>query len=199
MTKTIGLTGSIATGKSTVSKWFAQQGIPVVDADQIAKEVVEPGQKAYQKIVSTFGEEILQDNQFIDRKKLGKIIFSNPTKRDQLNHIVHPIIIDRMTEEIARYRQLKEPVIILDIPLLFENELSYLVDKVVVVYTTPRQQLERLMQRDQLTEQEANERISAQMSIDVKVSLADHVINNSGSVNETQIQCIQFIDMIKTR
>lgn len=198
MTKTIGLTGSIATGKSTVSKWFAKQGIPVIDADQIAKEVVEPGQKAYWEIVSTFGEEILQDDQFIDRKKLGQIIFSTPTKRDQLNHIVHPIVVDKMTEEIAHYRHLKEPLIILDIPLLFESELAYLVDKVVVVYTTPRQQLDRLMQRDQLTEQEANERISAQMSIDDKVSLADHVINNSGSVNETQIQCIQFIKMIKT-
>lgn len=181
VTKTIGLTGSISTGKSTVARIFAEQHIPVIDADQLAKEVVEPGQSAYQQIVDTFGTGFLLENQELDRTKLATLIFSDQSKREQLNQIVHPEVIDQMIQKKEDYTKQQAPLIVLEIPLLYENKLTYLVDAVVVVYTTIEKQWERLMERDQLTKAEAKQRIDAQMSIEQKANLADYVIDNNNA------------------
>ncbi|MGP4075734.1 dephospho-CoA kinase [Halobacillus sp. K22] len=185
MTVVIGLTGSIASGKSTVSQMFSEFNIPVVDADQLSREVVEPGEPAYNKIVEAFGFQILQDDRTIDRKRLGKIIFSDEEKRQQLNSIVHPQVRQEMLERRDSYKENKYPAVVLDIPLLFESKLTSYVDQVVVVYVDEKTQLKRLMERDQSEREEAEERIQAQISIAEKAKMADAVIDNNGTVDES--------------
>ncbi|TFJ93912.1 dephospho-CoA kinase [Lentibacillus salicampi] len=181
MTLVIGLTGSIASGKSTVSLMFDDFNIPVIDADKISREVVRPGEKAYEQIVDTFGGEILRDDQTIDRKKLGAIVFENEDKRQALNSIVHPAVREKMLERRDAHVDTGEKCVVLDIPLLFESKLTNFVDKTVVVYVDEQVQLERLMDRDGYSEKEAYQRIHAQMPVKEKAELADAVIDNNGS------------------
>ncbi|MFP7478077.1 dephospho-CoA kinase [Terribacillus saccharophilus] len=183
----IGLTGGIASGKSTVSSLFKEYGIPVVDADIVAREVVEPGEPALASIVDAFGSEILLPDGSLDRQKLGGIIFRDLEKREILNGIVHPVVRERMTADRDRLKT-EHPAVVLDIPLLFEGNQLHLVDKVVVVHVDPQIQLERLMQRNNLTEQEALDRINSQMSLADKATRADAVIDNNGSRDETKAQ-----------
>lgn len=185
MATIIGLTGSIGTGKSTVSNMFLQLYFPVVDADKIAREVVEPGQDAYRKIVDTFGESILKQDKQIDRKILGKIVFSDTKKRKQLNDIVHPAIREEMLAQQEHYIKNGARCVVLDIPLLFESKLTHLVDKIIVVFVDSDVQLQRIMERDQSTKEIAMQRIKAQIPVSEKVKLADAVINNNGSKEET--------------
>ncbi|ASF40126.1 dephospho-CoA kinase [Halobacillus halophilus] len=185
MTVVIGLTGSIASGKSTVSQMFSRFNIPVVDADRLSRKVVEPGESAYNKIVEAFGFQILQDDRTIDRKRLGKIIFSDEEKRQQLNSIVHPQVRQEMLEEREAYKAEGYPAVVLDIPLLFESRLTSYVDRVMVVYVDEETQLNRLMERDQSEREEAEERIQAQLSVTEKAKMADAVIDNNGSVEES--------------
>ncbi|GGM26738.1 dephospho-CoA kinase [Paraliobacillus quinghaiensis] len=196
MTKVIGLTGGIATGKSTVANFFREQNIPVIDADVIAKEAVEPGQYAYNQIIETFGEKVLQNNGMIDRQKLGKLIFSDDTKRKKLNNIVHPQVRSKMIAQRDYFIRAKEEMIILDIPLLFESNLADLVYRVVVVYVDPDTQLKRLVDRDNLSKEDAQNRIQAQMPIDDKKDLADRVIDNTGSIEYTKKQCKEIIKQL---
>lgn len=189
----LGLTGSIATGKSTVAGLFAREKIPIVDADLIARQVIEPGQRAYNEVVQVFGRDILMDDQSINRGKLGALIFNNQQKRDQLNQIVHPVIIDQLIAERDRLIKSGHPLIVLDIPLLYELDLVELVDQVVVVYTTAENQLARLMARDQLTEAEAKQRINSQLSIEEKKQRANYLIDNNSSKEETEAQFLQLL------
>ena len=188
----IGLTGGIASGKSTVSKMLGELGLPIVDADIIARQVVERGEDAYQKIVKQFGEDILTDEGNIDRKKLGAIIFANSEKRKLLNEIVHPAVRAEMKRQIDKHSSEGHERIVLDIPLLFESNLQSMVDKIIVVYIPKELQLQRLMKRDGSTEEEALQRIQSQMPIEEKKSLADAVLHNSGSIEETKEQLIQL-------
>ncbi|WP_077308104.1 dephospho-CoA kinase [Terribacillus halophilus] len=192
MSLVIGLTGGIASGKSTVSDLFREYKIPVIDADVVAREVVEPGEPALAAIVKSFGEEILLSDGTLDRPKLGSIIFRDEQKREQLNNIVHPVVRERMTAERDRLKK-TYPAVVLDIPLLFEGNQLQLVDKVVVVYVDSSVQLERLMRRNELTEQAAMDRINSQMSLEQKASKADAVIDNNGTPKETQEQLEQLL------
>lgn len=185
MTLTIGLTGSIATGKSTISKMFKQLAIPVIDADKIAREVVQVAKPTYEKIVQTFGEEILLENKEINRKKLGSIIFTDEEARKKLNAIIHPAIRQEMLRQKEEYIRDQRKCIVLDLPLLFESNLFHLVDKVLLVYTDEKTQLQRLMERDQSTKKQALDRIRAQISIEEKAEKADAVINNNGTVEQS--------------
>lgn len=185
MTLVIGLTGSIASGKSTVSTMFKELHIPVIDADKISREVVEPGEFAYQEIVKEFGETILLEDQSIDRKKLGSIIFTDEGKRKKLNGIVHPAIRKRMLEEKEAYTKALEKCVVMDIPLLFESKLTHFVEKIVVVYVDENTQLERLMSRDGSSEKEALQRIRSQIPVREKIELADAVINNNGTKEDS--------------
>jgi dephospho-CoA kinase len=193
MTLTIGLTGGIASGKSTVTKMIRELGIPVIDADQVARDVVKVGEEAYTQIVATFGQDILQANGEIDRAKLGAIVFHNEQERKKLNAIVHPAVRRRMMVEKEEYVQSGAKTIVLDIPLLFESELTHLIDKVIVVYVDDEVQLERLMKRNGFSKEEALARIRSQMPLREKVKKADAVINNNGTVEETKQQLLQIL------
>ncbi|MCY7713286.1 dephospho-CoA kinase [Bacillus altitudinis] len=179
MTLVIGLTGGIASGKSTVSQMIKEKGIRVVDADVIAKEAVSKGSAALHQIVQTFGEEVLLPNGELNRQQLGAIIFSDEEKRKQLNAIVHPEVRKEMLEQRDEGVSNNETFVVLDIPLLFESKLEGLVDRIIVVYTTPELQLSRLMNRNDLSEEEALNRIHSQQPLEEKCQKADRVIENT--------------------
>lgn len=188
MTMIIGLTGGIASGKSTVSEMLKKRDIPVIDADLIAREVVEVGKKAYTEIVNAFGKEILNEDLTINRARLGSIVFQNEDKRKKLNSIVHPEVRLEMKRRQEQLISEGAKAVVLDIPLLFESNLKHLVDKVIVVYTGEKNQLERLMKRNNFSKEEALSRINAQMPLKEKVKFADAVINNDGTLEETEQQ-----------
>ncbi|MGD1412605.1 dephospho-CoA kinase [Bacillus stercoris] len=194
MTLVIGLTGGIASGKSTVANMLIEKGITVIDADIIAKQAVEKGMPAYRQIVDEFGEDILLSNGDIDRKKLGALVFTNEQKRLALNAIVHPAVRQEMLKRRDEAIANREAFVVLDIPLLFESKLESLVDKIIVVSVTKELQLERLMKRNQLTEEEAVSRIRSQMPLEEKAARADQVIDNSGTLEETKRQLDDIIN-----
>lgn len=179
MTLVIGLTGGIASGKSTVSQMIKEKGIRLVDADVIAKEAVSKGSAALHQIVQTFGEEVLLPNGELNRQQLGAIIFSDEEKRKKLNAIVHPEVRKEMLKQRDEGVSNNETFVVLDIPLLFESKLEGLVDRIIVVYTTPDLQLSRLMNRNDLSEEEALNRIHSQQSLEEKCQKADRVIENT--------------------
>jgi dephospho-CoA kinase len=185
--KVLGLTGGIGSGKSMVASMFAQLGADVIDADQLARDVVEPGQPALDEIATTFGRDILLPDGRLDRGQLARIIFADPVARGKLNAITHPRIRERMDAEIAARRS-RPGILIVDIPLLYENERTGTVEAVIVVWVDPETQLRRLLERDSLTEDEARQRIAAQMPLDEKRALAGVVIDNSGSRENTRRQ-----------
>jgi dephospho-CoA kinase len=181
MTLIIGLTGGIASGKSTISSMLTDLDMPVVDADKIAREVVNPGEKAYEKVIQTFGKEVLLADEKIDRKKLGSIIFADEVKRKQLNQIVHPAVREEILKQRDALVVAGVKCVVLDIPLLYESKLTHFVDKTLVVAVDEKVQLERLMKRDESDEAEARQRIQSQIPICEKVALADAVIDNNGA------------------
>jgi dephospho-CoA kinase len=185
--RVLGLTGGIGSGKSMVAQMFAQLGAAVIDADQLAREVVEPGQPALQEIAATFGPDVLLPDGRLDRPKLAAIIFADPAERARLDAITHPRIHERMEEEI-KARRSGPGVLIVDIPLLYENDRTDAVEKVIVVWVDPVTQLRRIRQRDGLSAESAHQRITAQMPLDSKRARADHVIDNSNGLPETQRQ-----------
>jgi dephospho-CoA kinase len=187
--KVVGLTGGIASGKSTVSHIFRSLGAQVIDADILAREVVEPGKPAWQDIVNAFGRDILLPDGSIDRKKLGAIVFQNPTKREVLNQIVHPRVFEeekRLYQELRR--QYPEALIIVDAALLIESGSYQRFHKLIVVYVDEQTQLRRLMLRDGISAEEAWARIRSQMPLSEKVKYADYIIDNRGSLEETRRQ-----------
>lgn len=193
MSTILGLTGGIASGKSTVTNMLKSLGIVIIDADLIAREVVETGEEAYNKIVEVFGDSIIHNDGSINREKLGSIVFNNVEKRTILNNIVHPAIREKMNYLKNEYIKNGEKIIVLDIPLLFESKLTHLVDKIILVYVDREVQRERLMARNGLTVDEAEARINSQMSLKEKIPLADAVINNNGSVTETSNQLLNVL------
>jgi dephospho-CoA kinase len=194
MSLVIGLTGGIASGKSTVSAMFADMGITVIDADIEARLAVEPGEKAYNDIVSHFGSGILDEAGAINRQKLGSIIFNDEDKRLLLNSIVHPAVRERMAQKRELAEAANEKAIVMDIPLLFESKLTGLVEKIILVYVDEKTQLERLMKRNGFSEAEALSRIKSQMPLNDKVKLADAVIDNGGSIEQTRQHLIDILN-----
>lgn len=179
MPKVIGLTGGIASGKSTVSELLSVFGFKVVDADKAAREAVKKGSKGLAQVREVFGDEAIDENGEMNRRYMGDLVFNHPEKRLELNAIIHPIVRDIMEEEKQEY--LKQGYnVIMDIPLLFENELENTVDEVWVVYTSESIQMDRLMQRNNLSLEDAKARVYSQISINKKSRMADHVIDNLG-------------------
>ncbi|HCY9462058.1 TPA: dephospho-CoA kinase [Staphylococcus aureus] len=179
MPKVIGLTGGIASGKSTVSELLSVFGFKVVDADKAAREAVKKGSKGLAQVREVFGDEAIDENGEMNRRYMGDLVFNHPEKRLELNAIIHPIVRYIMEEEKQEY--LKQGYnVIMDIPLLFENELENTVDEVWVVYTSESIQMDRLMQRNNLSLEDAKARVYSQISIDKKSRMADHVIDNLG-------------------
>ncbi|KAJ0016070.1 hypothetical protein NQD34_014360 [Periophthalmus magnuspinnatus] len=189
----VGLTGGIASGKSTVSSMLRELGCPIIDADVVARKVVEQNTPAYHRIVYHFGSEVLLENGEIDRQKLGQLIFSNAEKRKLLNSITHPEIHKAMLKQILFYFLRGYRYVVLDVALLFETRrLTQFLNHTVVVYCDPATQLLRLMQRDGLTQEQAEQRVAAQMPLNEKRGLANHVIENSGSREDTHRQVLKL-------
>ncbi|GAV23562.1 dephospho-CoA kinase [Carboxydothermus pertinax] len=189
----IGLTGGIASGKSTVSKLLEEHGFIIIDADQIAREILNPGKPAYQKVIANFGREILKEDGQIDRIKLGKIVFSDPEKLALLNRLTHPEVGKEIRSQLNQLKEAGIDRIVLDIPLLFEAQMQDLVDIIWVVYVPEEEQIKRLMTRNGFTREEAIKRIRSQMPLDEKARLADVVIDNSGSLEKTREQIIAIL------
>ena len=183
----IGLTGSIASGKSTIAEMIQAYDIPIVDGDIIARQVVEKGTPTLQKIVEAFGEVILTEDGELNRPKLGEMIFSNEQKRQQLNSIIHPAIREEMLRKRDAYVAEGKHVV-MDIPLLFESKLQHFVEKILVVTVSKEVQLERLMKRNKLTEEEAKMRIASQLPLSEKEAGADAVIYNNGTIEQSREQ-----------
>lgn len=193
MTVVIGLTGSIASGKSTIAHKLSEYGIEIIDADKIAREVVEPGKRAYTEVVEAFGPSILRPDETIDRPQLGERIFNNEKERQTLNSIVHPAIRKEMIERRDRFVERGDEAVVLDIPLLFESKLTHFVEKILVVSVQPHVQIARLMERNELTSEEAMRRISSQIPVQEKEALADAVIDNNGTKEESYEQLDEIL------
>ena len=176
----VGLTGGVATGKSTVAKMFKQCGAVVIDADELAREVVKPGKPAWREIVTLFGKTILNRDRSLNRQALGSIVFRNRTKRRQLERIIHPRVAReqaRLTKQAARTDP--QAVVIYDVPLLFEAGIDTRVDTTIVVAADRKTQVARLKKRNGLSQAEAVRRIRSQMPLAKKIQRADHVLNGT--------------------
>ncbi|XP_065175544.1 dephospho-CoA kinase-like [Sycon ciliatum] len=194
----VGLTGGIATGKSTVSGMIRELGCPVIDADQISRDVVEVGQPAYKKIVSEFGESVLLPSGELNRAALGEIIFNDESKRRLLNKCTHTYIHRRMRYIVLCSFLRGHQFIVMDLPLLYETgTFLKLFHKVIVVECTPDQEVERLMLRNSLSREQALARINSQMPLEQKVQRADIVISNRGTLEETRQQTVAIVNQLK--
>ena len=194
----IGLTGGIATGKSTVAADLARLGATVIDADALAREVVEPGQPALEEIAARFGREVITDDARLDRARLGSIVFADPVARRDLERITHPRVRDLMQRRIAAALAADADLIVAEVPLLFETQSEGLYEGVMLVYAPAAVQLERLMARDGIDEVAARLRLSAQIPIDHKRARATWVIDNSGSVDVTRNQVTRWWEALLT-
>ncbi|MEK4426576.1 dephospho-CoA kinase [Solibacillus sp. FSL K6-1523] len=189
----IGLTGSIASGKSTVAKMLEAYKLPIVDADLVARQVVEPGTNTLQQIAEAFGPEVIATDGTMDRAKVGAIIFHDEEKRAVLNGIIHPAIRAEMIRQRDGHVAKGEQTVIMDIPLLFESKLQHFVEKILVVTVSEKNQLDRLMKRNGLSMEEARARIATQIPVAEKEALADAVIFNNGTLEETAEQLEQIL------
>ena len=188
----VGLTGGIASGKSTVSKIFASFGAKVLDADEVAREVLLPGQPAWTRVRQAFGQEFFHADGKVKRKQLRKLVFADPEKRSQLNAIVHPEVMKEINRRAEIFSSsVQTEVLLVDVPLLLEVGLANRFDKIVVVYVSESVQINRLSQRDGISEEEATETLKVQMPLNKKVEQADYVIDNSGTLEETRSQVEQ--------
>jgi dephospho-CoA kinase len=183
----VGLTGGIACGKSTVAKMFVKNGAYLIDFDGLAHEVQEPEKPAWKEVVNHFGKKILQPDKKIDRVKLGNIVFADKEKLIELNNIVHPMVYQEWHARLDKIgKKEKHAIILSDIPLLFEGNMQPLFDLTVLVLIAPEEQIRRLMARNGVSKEDAEKRLKSQMPISEKISRADIVIDNEGSITETE-------------
>jgi dephospho-CoA kinase len=183
----VGLTGGIGSGKSTVAERFVAAGAELIDADQVAREVVVPGKPAWKKIVEHFGDEILDDEGFIDRPALGAIVFADPAKRALLNELTHPPVIEAIADQLEMLTAF-DGVVVLDVPLLVEGGVDRGYDAIVVVAAKPETQLQRLLADRGMSEEEAHQRIAAQAPLEDKIAKATHVLWNEGTLEELRTE-----------
>lgn len=193
----VGLTGGIGAGKSEVSRLLASYGAVIVDADKIAREVVEPGTPGLAAVVEEFGEDVLAPDGTLDRPKLGSIVFNDPAKLRALNALVHPLVGARSAELEASAGP--DAVVVHDVPLLVENGLASLYDLVVVVDATPETQVERLVGRRGMTEDEAKSRMAAQATREQRLAVADLVIHNDGPLDALEPQVREVWEQLRRR
>ncbi len=187
MARVAGLTGTVGSGKTTVARMFAERGAFVIDADEIAHRVIEPGQPAHEEIVQFFGKEVLLPDGRIDRKRLGRLVFGNEMLRKKLNEITHPRVAEMMLKELKKAAEYHRRIL-LDVPLLFEAGMEKWLRPVILVYATPEVCIARIMKRDGLSKEEACRRLQSQMPADLKREKADFIIDNTGSFEKTRQQ-----------
>jgi dephospho-CoA kinase len=193
----VGLTGGIGTGKTTVASMLRDRDVPVLDADPLGHELLEPGQAAYDEIVAVFDEDILDANGKVNRAKLGGVIFADAQKRERLNQILHPRILDVVQKWFAALDGPDgPPFAVVEAALIFEARYNRDLDKIIVCWCRPEQQRERLTLRG-LSVEEATQRVASQMPLDDKRKLADEVIDCSGSIEETERQVDRVVEKLK--
>lgn len=197
--KVIGLTGGIATGKSTVASLLSELGARIIDADELAREVVKPGREAWQDIVEAFGTEILREDKTIDREKLRKIVFRDPMARKRLESITHPRIRTLAQQRIQKLAAEGARIVIYEAPLLFENQVHLWLRPVILVACDLPTQKKRLRERDGLNEEEIQQHLKAQMSLEEKRKLANFIIENSGDLEELRRQVQEVWEKIEDR
>jgi len=185
----IGVTGSFGTGKSTVARMFGRLGAVVLDADTVSHRLMEPKRLAWRQIVKAFGADILNDDQTVNRRRLAAIVFSDAQRRKELEAVLHPKVLRELRHQVHRLRRSRRTrAVVLDVPLLLEAGGKGLADALVVVTAPPAVQRERLAQKYGWPEDELRARIAAQWDVSAKVALADHVVDNKGSVDATRTQ-----------
>ena len=187
----VGLTGGIIGGKSTVALMFKNLGAKIIDVDKIGHSVILPHRLAWKKIIRSFGKDFLRNDMTIDRGKLGKIVFANQTLLKKLNEITHPEILKLIKKEINLARDKtnnQEKILIIDAALIYEAKMDRLMDKIIVVYINEDEQVKRLAKRNNLSKEDALQRIKSQMPAKEKIKMADHVIDNSSSLDKTKEQ-----------
>ncbi len=189
MSLVIGLTGGIASGKSTTSKYIKEKGYKVIDCDQISHNILLSGNCGYNALVNEFGNEILEDNE-ISRVKLGSIVFNDKEKLNTLNSILHPLIYNEVKNQI------NEDLVFIDCPLLFETNFIELCNKTLVVYVDKETQLDRLMKRNNMNKEEALNRINLQLSLEEKKNRCDYIIDNTKSIDDLHNQINEFLNKL---
>ncbi len=190
----IGITGGIASGKSTISKILKEMGAYIIDADEIGREVVQKGEKAYNEIVRYFGDDILLDSGEINRKKLGNIVFSDPEELKVLNDITHPEIVERISEKVDDLKKNEVRTIVIDAAILFEMGLNKHCDSIWLIQTDRETQLNRLMERDRFDSKNAQNRIKRQHENENNIAFADVIINNDKSLDEIKEEVKEIWD-----
>ena len=189
----VGLTGGIASGKSTVSRMFREAGIPVICADDLAHEAVKPGSDALDEIRRTFGDEFVDSAGNLNRAAMARLVFQDKTERKTLESIIHPRVAEEQGRLLQEFATQGHNIVIVDVPLLYESGQKDFFDMIVVAYVPPEIQIGRLIARDNLSREEAMSRLDAQMPIDEKKSLAGVVIDNTGTVEFTRKQVLEVI------
>lgn len=195
----VGLTGGIASGKSTVANILEDLGARIIDADVIAREIVEPGQPALADIRQAFGDGVLQDDGHLDRAALGEVVFGDPAARKKLDALTHPRIAQRMMQRAGELREQGYDWVVYDAALIVENGIHRWLDSLIVVAASPQVQLERLMQRDGLSRAQAQQRIDAQMPLADKIAVADYVVDNDATLADTGAQVDAIFQAIEHR
>lgn len=194
----VGLTGGIASGKTTVAQVLKEEGATIIDADQIARELVQPHRPAWDEVVRSFGKKILLEDGSIDRKKLAERVFADPDQRKRLNQILHPLITEEIERRIREIGQ-KDPeaIAVIDAPLLIEVGYHRKMERLIVVISTQTEQIERLKERDGINSEEALRILSSQMPLEEKAKFADFVIRNEGSIAETRKRAKEVFQALK--
>jgi dephospho-CoA kinase len=195
--KLVGLTGGIASGKSTVAAVLRRLGASIINADELAREVVQPKEDAWKEIIATFGPDILQKDDTLDRKKLRKIVFENTEARKTLETIIHPRVRALAEKRISELAAAGSSVIVYEVPLLFENQIHLWLRPVILIACDSETQKKRLVERDHLTDTEAQQHLDAQMSLAEKRKLADYVIENNGTPDQLEQQVHEVLKKIQ--
>lgn len=193
----VGLTGGIGTGKSTVSRILRQSKMAVIDADELAREVVKKDSQGFKEVVKAFGSSIVSQNGELDRKALGQKVFSDQSKLKVLENIIHPLVRSLSLQKKKELAQNGEKIAFYDVPLLFEKNMEELFDQIVVVNCDPQIQKRRLIERDGFSSEEAERRISSQLSLEEKVRAAHFTIHNNGSLEDLEKQVAELISKLK--
>lgn len=195
---TVGLTGGIASGKSAVSNIFRQNGIPVICADELAREVVKPGSNGLREIKAAFGDTVVDIDGTLNRPELARVVFSDPSKRKILEAIIHPRVSSEKERLVKDYWKQGNAIVVVDVPLLFEAGWENAFDLVILVYSPRKLQKKRLLSRDKISPDEASSRLNAQIDIESKKTMADIIIDNSGELEETEKQVTSIIDKLRS-
>lgn len=194
----VGLTGSIATGKSSVCRFLAEEGAIIIDADALARQAVAPGSVGFKQVIGRFGQKVLAPNGELDRAALRRLIFSDRQAKADLEAIIHPLVLAEEQRLIALAKAADpKAVIVVDLPLLYEIKEAHRFDKVIVVYADPKTQIKRLIDRDGADQATAEEALASQIDIETKRGLADYVVDNRGGLEETQRQVRLIFEQLK--